>query len=625
MSSDPKSSTAEVARGPLQGWHRGLPVAIVVTATFIAYAAALGLGFVGDDRAQVVENASIRSWRFLPLYFSTHVWGYAYPHLLSNYYRPVFLVWLRLNEGLFGLSPRGWHLTSVLTHVAVTALVYCLARRLGLETWGAAVAALVFGLHPAHVEAVAYVSAAPELISAFFLLAAFLAWLHARQRGSHPYSWVGALAAFGVALLAKESAMALPIFVALYAAIYIEPEGAKVSPLGCLRAALAAAAPFLAVALAYVPLRVRALHGFAHAVTPVTPRVEFLTLPSILFSYLRLLFWPRPLSLYYDLSYLSAPTSSGFFLPLAGIFALLGLLMVWYLWTYRRDVAQNGSQESLREGNCIAFASLWMLVAILPVLDLRMLPRSEILHDRYLYLPSVGFAILVGAAITQAIRAAKQVRWKRAVAALTATVCLVLGLLTVHQTLYWFDDFSLSFHAHEIAPNSVAATTNLGAAVAQRGIAGPAMELYRQALALQPDFWRANVNLAYLYYAQGNIPQAANYFARACNIDPTDGDQFLYLGMALLQLGRPNDAERAIRTALLVRPQGSKYHLGLAMVLKAEGKLPEAAQEAKSEIAEDPKSRQAQSLLKDLEQRMESVAGHPDENSRSHAGHQDLK
>ncbi len=592
MNSAPELNSAEIGRSPLPSWQRGLPLAIVVTATFIAYAAALGLGFVGDDRAQVLENASIRSWRFLPLYFSTHVWGYTYPHLLSNYYRPVFLVWLRLNDALFGLSTRGWHLTSVLAHVAVTALVYCLARRLGLAAWGAAVAALVFGLHPAHVEAVAYVSAAPELISAFFLLAAFLAWLRAREPGPHPYALGGGIAAFGVALLAKESAMALPIFVALYAGIYAGPEGARVTARKRLRAALAAAAPFLAVTLAYVPLRVHALKGFAHVVAPLPLRTELLTLPSILFAYLVKLAWPHTLSLYYDYSYVSAPTWQEFFRPGCLIILVVMLAEEWY---------ERARAVSSREGKCLTFAFLWMVVAILPVLDLRMLPKGEIVHDRYLYLPSVGFAILAGLAVAHWHRATKLIRWRRlAVASATTAACLAMGLWTVHQTLYWNDDFSLSFHAHEIAPQSVAATTSLAAAVAQRGMTGPAMELYRQALALQPDFWRANVNLAYLYYSQGNIPQAANYFARACNADPTDGDQFLYLGMALLQLGRPSDAERAIRTALLVRPQGRNYHLGLAMALKAEGRLPEAEQEAKAEIAEDPESRQAQTMLKDL-------------------------
>ena len=101
--------------------------AAILAATFLAYAGTLGFGFVFDDTAGIVRNDSLRSWHYVPGYFSSHVWSFLYPHLLSNYYRPLFLLWLRLNDALFGLHPWGWHLTSVLAHLGVTCLVYCLA------------------------------------------------------------------------------------------------------------------------------------------------------------------------------------------------------------------------------------------------------------------------------------------------------------------------------------------------------------------------------------------------------------------------------------------------------------------------------------------------------------------
>ena len=111
-----------------------------------------------------------------------------------------------------------------------------------------------------------------------------------------------------------------------------------------------------------------------------------------------------------------------------------------------------------------------------------------------------------------------------------SVLSVAMGYATARQSLFWSDDLTLNYRAHEIAPHNVSATTSLAAAVAQHGMDGAAMTLYQQALAIQPEFWRANVNLAYLYYAQGNYPEAARFFARACAADPTDGDQFLYLG-----------------------------------------------------------------------------------------------
>jgi Flp pilus assembly protein TadD len=183
-----------------------------------------------------------------------------------------------------------------------------------------------------------------------------------------------------------------------------------------------------------------------------------------------------------------------------------------------------------------------------------------------------------------------------------------MGYATLRQSLYWSDDLTLNYRAHQFAPHNVSATTSLAAAVAQRGMDGAAMELYQQALAMQPEFWRANVNLAYLYYAHGNFPEAARFFGRAGAADPTDGDQFLYLGMALLRLGQLTEAEKAVRTALLVRPNGKTYHLGLGMVLAAEAKFPEARHEIEMDLAQDPQNRQAQALLKDVDQKIQSSA-----------------
>ena len=364
-----------------------------------------------------------------------------------------------------------------------------------------------------------------------------------------------------------------------------------------LRAALIAIAPFLAVALVYVPLRIWALKGFAHTVTPVSLRTETLTIPGILMFYLKLLVWPFGLSCYYDTPYISAVTFRGFFLPLIGVLAVLAVVVGWYFRTRRAWPP---------EARILAFASLWMALAILPVLNFRLLPEGEIAHDRYLYLPSVGFAILVALALRQVFGGRgyflRRPAW---VIAGMVAACLLLGVATVRQSLYWSDDLSLNFHAHQIAPRNVSATTSLAAAVAQRGMDGPAIELYRQALGIQPNFWRANVNLAYLYYAQGNYPESARFFARACAADPTDGDQFLYLGMAMLRMGQLAEAEKAVRTALIVRPQGKNYHLGLGMVLKGEGRLSEARQEIEVDLAVDAQNEQARNLLGEVSRQIQ--------------------
>jgi len=588
-------------------WARSLLPAAILAATFLSYVATFALGFVFDDHVLIVTNDSIRSWRYFPSYFTSHIWSFRYPHLLANYYRPLFLTWLRLNDALFGLHPWGWHLTSVLAHVLVTCLVYFLCVRLTKDRGAAGAAGLIFGLHPVHAEAVADITSIQEPLSTLFIVGAVLAFCRSREPGLRLVWRVVSLALMAAALLSKESGMVLPILVSGFAWIYPEAGGREVAPPKFwsrhsqrLRGAVGVSIPYWIVFLLYVPLRIRALKGFAHVVTPLSSTQEILTIPSVLLFYLRLLVWPFGLSCYYDTPYVSSPSWHDFLLP-AMLLAVAGYATVcWYVRT------RHSAPE---EAKAIKFACLWMGLTLLPVLNFRFLPESEIAHDRYVYLPSVGFTILVAVAVRQAIRLAARSLHRPVLALVGALViCCGMGFATARQCLFWSDDLTLNYRAHEIAPHNVSATTSLAAAVAEHGMDGAAMALYHQALAVQPGFWRANVNLAYLDYAHGNYSEAASYFARACAADPTDGDQFLFLGMALLRIGQLAEAEKAVRTALIARPQGKNYHLGLGMILREEGRLLEARQEIEAELAQDPQNAQARTLRDEVSRQMRAQA-----------------
>jgi Flp pilus assembly protein TadD len=586
-------------------WARTVIPTAILAATFLTYVATLALGFVFDDHVLILTNDAIRSWRYFPSYFTSHIWSFHYPHLLANYYRPFFLVWLRLNDALFGVQPWGWHLTSMLAHIAVTYLVYRLAFRLMADRWAAGVAGLIFGLHPIHAEAVADITSIQEPLSAFFILAAILAFARDRESAFKGRWLAAALALTGAALLCKESGMVLPLLVIGYAWVYGGVDGGEAAPvektarlLARARSALYASIPFWIVILLYVPVRIRALKGFAHVITPLPFATEILTIPSVLAFYLRLLVWPSGLSCYYDTPYVSSPSWKDFILPALLVTGVAAGLAFWYVRTRR---------SAPRQAKAIAFACFWMILTLLPVLNFRYLPEGEIAHDRYVYLPSVGFVVVVAIALRQAwswgSRFIRRPVWLL-LGALVGSV--LMGYATARQCLFWSDDLTLNYRAHEIAPHNLYATTSLAAAVAKQGMEPTAITLYQQALAIQPKLWQANVNLGYLYYAHENYAEAERYFARASAIDPFDGDQFLYLGMSLLRMGRFQEAEKAVRTALLVRPQGRTYHLGLGMVLKGEGKLAEARQEVEAELAEDPQNAQAKALLDELTRLLEA-------------------
>jgi 4-amino-4-deoxy-L-arabinose transferase-like glycosyltransferase len=137
-------------------------IAVVLALTFAVYIPTLRYQFVHDDRGQIVENPAVHSWRAVPTYFTAQVWAGVMPEEVGNYYRPLFLLWLRINDVVFGNHAWGWHLTTILAHVLTTLLVYLLAWRLGIDRDVALLAALIFGLHPAHIEAVAWILGVTE-------------------------------------------------------------------------------------------------------------------------------------------------------------------------------------------------------------------------------------------------------------------------------------------------------------------------------------------------------------------------------------------------------------------------------------------------------------------------------
>src|ERR1044072_7526637 len=380
----PQPAQSEPDQSYLRPSNR-LMIAVVLALTFAAYIGTIRYQFVYDDRNQIVENSFIKSWRNVPAYFTGQAWQTIYPDMPGNYYRPAFLLWLLANYTLFGANASLWHLMAVVAHVSVTMLIYLLARRLLKDEAAALIAALIFGLHPARIEAVAWVSGATEPLLALLLIPSLLFYLNWRDRNnessddsSKQTKWLAAsLGMFVLAMLAKETALVLPLIVFVYEWIFGAREGR-------LRTSLKRAAPYFALALVYFAARAIALKGLGHTVTPLPPVTVLMTMPSVLWFYIKLLLWPAGLSAFYDTPYVTSPGLSNFVLPCVAIAVVAVLLRAWG-----------------RRRKEIAFASALLALPILPLLNLPVFLEGEIAHDRYLYLPSIGFSIIVALALRQ--------------------------------------------------------------------------------------------------------------------------------------------------------------------------------------------------------------------------------
>jgi Flp pilus assembly protein TadD len=585
-----------------------LVMALGLVLTFIAYCGTLGFDFAYDDRSQVVGNPWIRSWRFAPRYFTVSVWGFHNPYVFGNYYRPLFFLWLRVNHMLFGLKPWGWHLTSVLAHLGVTVLVYYLASRILSDRLTAAIAATIFGVHPVHIESVAWVSGVPEPSLALLLISAFLCYLKSQERGRRSRAWLlTSVLLYCAAMFAKETALVFPLLLIAYEWIF-SSDAAGTASLGSqvirVRNALRCAVPYLVPVPVYLTIRAAVLKGFSHAVTPLPFSTLFFTWPSLLWFDIKLLAWPVGLSPCYDTPYITGPDLPGFFLPLA---ALVGVAII--LWVWARGAPKDRFQaSSTPKSRAIAFASVWILVPILPSFDLSVFLRGDVAHDRYMYLPSVGFALLVALAL----REIRPGPWKlyghpavQTVATLTLVVVLVLG--TVFQSLMWADDLLLYSRGVKVCPSNRNVKMNLGIVACERGFYSAGIELFQEVIQEYPNFWIAYYNLGYTYYKLGNLEEADRYLTRATQVDLFAAHAYLYLGLTRMKMGRLNDAEALLRHAARAAPDGAPlYHFALGLVLKAQGDLKGALEEFKTELLVDPEEQAARDQIIEIEARLSS-------------------
>lgn len=551
------------ARAPAPLSARAL-LAGVLALTALVYLPVLSYDFVYDDQGIIVENPTIRSWSFLPQYFKGQLWQHLFPNAPANYYRPLSVVLFRVNHALFGLHPMGWHAYTLLLHLLATALVFAIVRRITDRPYVAAVAGLLFGVHPSHHEVVAWISSTTESLCAVFFLAAFLAYLKSRERRTAAWMAASCLL-YAAGLLSKETALVLPAVVFAHGFLYGVrlPEQPAAWWRRCARAALRASV-YLPVCIVYLAVRVQVLHGFSHPQNAIAFSALLLTLPSVLLFYLQQWLVPIRFAEFYDLPLRTRWDLPHVALPLA-LLALAGAA----LWYFRRRL---GPREVL-------FALVAIAVPLLPAMNLSVFPQGELVHDRYSYLPSLGLALLAGLALQPLFRGRLVFRMPRSLVLVMLAMLLPLSYSAANASSYWRNDSLLFEHANRVAPQNITARNNYALQLALSGDKGTAMTMLGDLVKEHPNSYLGNYNLGRLLYETNILPAAEHYLREAQRLDPSSPDAYLQLGMIGVRVGRLSEAEDLFRQALSLRPDDPKFHFALGVVLAQRENCPAARAE----------------------------------------------
>jgi Tfp pilus assembly protein PilF len=614
--------------------RRLLPVAIGILSV-VAFLPALGGEFLAwDDDVNFLMNESYRGLGWPQI-------RWAFANVRMGHYIP--LTWLSFSGSYVagGMNPWGYHLVNLLIHAANAILLYLVARRLlaaardggrqaasrdALVAVGAAAAALVFALHPLRVESVAWITERRDVLSGLFFLAAILAYLRGVEAGADiaPRWRTCSLVLFAAGLLSKASVMTLPAVLVLLD-VYPLRRGALTW-----RRLVAEKAAYWALALAGAVGALVALRRSGLRITPYAtygPEARAAMVAYSFWFYPSTWVWPLRLSPMYELPAQLDPLSSRFALPVIGLVAVTGLLVL-----LRRRWP----------GGLAAWAySALLLLPISGVVH----AGSQLAHDRYSYLSGLGFALLAGGAVTWIARAAADRRVSRPVAAgalgCAVTVGVVLGVGSWQQSRVWRDSETLwrwaleadprcaicannlatlfidtdnparlregeqlARHAMAINPAYDSAYNTLGALLARRHEDREAEAAFQQAIRLAPERIAASVNLGFLYARSGRyheaVPLLRAAFAKAPERPGLRTHLALTLhgeGIAQARAGRLPEAEALFREALALTPDDAEIHRNLGLALWEQGRPDAAGPHLERAAALRPQDAEAERLL----------------------------
>ena len=529
----------------------GLLIVLIFLIAFGVFANSLSNGFVYDDKGIIEQNSRLdRPWD-LPTFFNTSYWGELLPNSLL--YRPLTVMSFAVDRALFGPGPFGVHLMNVLANSAIAVLIYVFLLRLLGRRDVALIAALLFAVHPVHTEVVANGAGRSELYAVLVMLVALGLHLTYLQRRSAVHL-VGAVILYLVALLLKESAAVLPGL--LFLMDWLVVRRGRLPRIG--------AYCFYAVPLAvYLVARVMVVGAGTPAVQEVmlaaSTSQRLLYASETMLRYLGQLVFPLQLCAEYaDYTNLIRTTLTDS-VVLASLLTWSGCVLI-AIWLVRRR------QYTL------LFAMTWFFLTLIPVSNL-IIPIGTIRADRLLFLPSLGFVLILahfGAGL------ARRSRWPAVV--LTTLVLSLYAWRTFERNRDWRSEETLWTVTVRDNPGSAVAWLGLGQVHEARAEFEQAEQAYQRSWELRdgagffyPD---AHNRYAQMLRRRGARTTAAEHYCLVLEHDPRDRVALMNLGEILFRDGATrNEAIDLFQRAITEQPDDFRGYVNLAQAYKLAGQF----------------------------------------------------
>ncbi|HML95466.1 MAG TPA: hypothetical protein PKC29_08575 [Thermodesulfobacteriota bacterium] len=558
--------------------------------SFALYSPSLKHDFVWDD-VEVIAKSNVS---FDP----SNIAGVVVPGVEKNkkerYYRPVVYASMVLDNDLWGVSPFGFHLSNLLANAVAAVLFYFAALLVLRELWGggggaAFLSALLFALYPMHVESVSWIAGRTDVLCAVFFFLAFIAHILSYR---NLLFLIAAALSFSLALMSKEVAAAFPFLALGYDLIARRP-GRKSNVLRY--------AVYAGLLLLYLYLRGRAFSNIPEISASVAGEAtaaagalgvyleHIKTILGAYMLYINKLVFPFDFNAFIA----SIPHGAVYVASAVVVTAALALL---------------SAVSVIKKENVSAFCIFWILLtlgpsAIISIFGIASTPAAE----RYLYIPSAGFCLILGYWV---FRAAEHRRYRPAAVAAAVILVALYAFFTYQRQAVWADDLLLWGDAAVKSPGHPLPHSNYGLALSAAGDSEGALREYM--IALSPEMndgargkavTANNVGLEYLRMER--YPEAEKWFRRALEFDMGYGRTYYHLGLINYikadVTGSPEslaDAEMYLKKVFEHYYTFGRANLVLAKVYLKKGERGKAVGEAKTAI----KSGLPPALLKEAEE-----------------------
>lgn len=532
----------------------------LAAATLAVYADVHTFGFVNfDDDLYVTANATVQAG----LTAAGVKWAFTAIHAAN--WHPVTWISHMIDVELFGLDAGAHHLVNVAFHTTNVVLLFVVLHRMTKQIWPSVLVAGLWGVHPQHVESVAWIAERRDVLVTLFCLLtmwAYAAWAETGRR----MLYIASLAAFAVALMCKPMAVTLP-----FALLLLDYWPLRRAPSPRL---LLEKLPLLALAVASITATVVA-QSSASAVKTLDAYPLPVRIANAIVSYAEYVLdtlWPV------DLAVLYPHTGMPGALTIAVSAATLVAISTVAIALHRRTPAA-------------LVGWLWYLGTLVPVIGLVQVGGAR-MADRYVYIPHIGLFIAI---IWMAREAVRMTRIPGFVSTGLAVVVIAsFGVAARAQAAHWRDGVTLFTHTLAVTANNGIAHNNLGRALEERGEGSSAIEHYERAIALNPRDTYAHFNLGNVLSSQGKLQRAITHYDQAVRMDPNQARFHNNFGNALRGLGDTAAAYRHFQIALRLEPSFAEAHNNLGAILAQQGKLTQAIEHFSRAIAINPAFSDAQ-------------------------------